>query len=110
RDTMSSSHCFSPTSNHHSVPTRRSSDLQAYPTILGLPQTVLALKTQVNNANTALSQFEKATGLDTTLLASFLDYFTETLEQTWEDRKSTRLNSSHVSISYAVSCFKKKTG
>ena len=57
---------------------------QAYPTILGLPQTVLALETQVNNANTALSQFEKATGLDTTLLASFLDYFTETLEQTWE--------------------------
>src|SRR5699024_12070551 len=25
------------------------------------------------------------------------------------DRKSTRLNSSHVSISYAVFCFKKKT-
>src|SRR5699024_11379001 len=25
------------------------------------------------------------------------------------DRKSTRLNSSHVSISYAVLCFKKKT-
>ena len=57
---------------------------QAYPTILGLPQTVSALKTQVNNANTALSQFGKATGLDITLLASFLDYFTETLEQKWE--------------------------
>src|SRR5690625_2729455 len=26
-----------------------------------------------------------------------------------EDRKSTRLNSSHVAISYAVSCLKKKT-
>src|SRR5437868_9054799 len=26
-----------------------------------------------------------------------------------EDRKSTRLNSSHVSISYAVLCLKKKT-
>src|SRR5207249_7061413 len=26
-----------------------------------------------------------------------------------QDRKSTRLNSSHVSISYAVSCLKKKT-
>src|SRR5437868_7429100 len=26
------------------------------------------------------------------------------------DRKSTRLNSSHVSISYAVFCLKKKTG
>src|SRR5207249_5461012 len=27
----------------------------------------------------------------------------------WGDRKSTRLNSSHVSISYAVFCLKKKT-
>src|SRR5690625_5796834 len=26
-----------------------------------------------------------------------------------EDRKSTRLNSSHVAISYAVSCLKKQT-
>src|SRR5207249_9200495 len=26
----------------------------------------------------------------------------------WPDRKSTRLNSSHVSISYAVFCLKKK--
>src|SRR5699024_12016681 len=29
--------------------------------------------------------------------------------RTVEDRKSTRLNSSHVSISYAVFCSKKKT-
>src|SRR5690606_40736652 len=28
---------------------------------------------------------------------------------TWADRKSTRLNSSHVKISYAVFCLKKKT-
>src|SRR2546427_4101962 len=27
---------------------------------------------------------------------------------TWEDRKSTRLNSSHSQISYAVFCLKKK--
>src|SRR5207253_4478977 len=27
-----------------------------------------------------------------------------------QDRKSTRLNSSHVAISYAVLCLKKKTG
>src|SRR5690349_23857293 len=27
---------------------------------------------------------------------------------TWQDRKSTRLNSSHVEISYAVFCLKKK--
>src|SRR5437899_12934363 len=27
---------------------------------------------------------------------------------TWKDRKSTRLNSSHLGISYAVFCLKKK--
>src|SRR5699024_12105838 len=33
------------------------------------------------------------------------------LDTSWKlgDRKSTRLNSSHVSISYAVFCLKKKT-
>src|SRR3712207_7373414 len=28
--------------------------------------------------------------------------------ETWQDRKSTRLNSSHANISYAVFCLKKK--
>src|SRR5699024_12662735 len=32
------------------------------------------------------------------------------LQKVFEDRKSTRLNSSHVSISYAVFCLKKKHG
>src|SRR3712207_7613336 len=31
------------------------------------------------------------------------------LAETREDRKSTRLNSSHANISYAVFCLKKKT-
>src|SRR5262245_64394724 len=30
------------------------------------------------------------------------------LFQEWQDRKSTRLNSSHLGISYAVFCLKKK--
>src|SRR3712207_8577004 len=29
-------------------------------------------------------------------------------QRAWEDRKSTRLNSSHANISYAVFCLKKK--
>src|SRR5207245_8602044 len=33
---------------------------------------------------------------------------TSTARWRWEDRKSTRLNSSHGSISYAVFCLKKK--
>src|SRR5690625_1754066 len=32
-----------------------------------------------------------------------------TVPAKWADRKSTRLNSSHVAISYAVFCLKKKT-
>src|SRR5439155_24605354 len=32
----------------------------------------------------------------------------EIARELWQDRKSTRLNSSHVAISYAVFCLKKK--
>src|SRR5699024_11262877 len=34
--------------------------------------------------------------------------YTKIANETLKDRKSTRLNSSHVSISYAVFCLKKK--
>src|SRR5690606_41664193 len=33
----------------------------------------------------------------------------ELFDKNYQDRKSTRLNSSHVKISYAVFCLKKKT-
>src|SRR5699024_11505933 len=36
-------------------------------------------------------------------------HWNDQLIQSLRDRKSTRLNSSHVSISYAVFCLKKKT-
>src|SRR3712207_6992607 len=36
------------------------------------------------------------------------DYVLDELESLEEDRKSTRLNSSHANISYAVFCLKKK--
>src|SRR3712207_8121127 len=32
----------------------------------------------------------------------------DVMAQQWKDRKSTRLNSSHANISYAVFCLKKK--
>src|SRR5690349_22294930 len=38
----------------------------------------------------------------------FADQIVRFLEDDLEDRKSTRLNSSHVEISYAVFCLKKK--
>src|SRR5690625_6960426 len=40
---------------------------------------------------------------------TYLDYLRREDPDSWsEDRKSTRLNSSHVAISYAVFCLKKK--
>src|SRR5699024_12015627 len=38
-----------------------------------------------------------------------IEYDNVTVKVEHADRKSTRLNSSHVSISYAVFCLKKKT-
>src|SRR5256885_7571479 len=37
----------------------------------------------------------------------FTPFFCISLPSSWEDRKSTRLNSSHLVISYAVFCLKK---
>src|SRR3712207_8588039 len=37
-----------------------------------------------------------------------VERFAQTLERVCVDRKSTRLNSSHANISYAVFCLKKK--
>src|SRR5699024_12002566 len=41
-------------------------------------------------------------------IISNLEELAQTLFKRWLDRKSTRLNSSHVSISYAVFCLKNK--
>src|SRR6266496_4907180 len=46
-------------------------------------------------------------GMPGWLLVSF-HLIDESGASTWRDRKSTRLNSSHVEISYAVFCLKKK--
>src|SRR3712207_8030724 len=50
-----------------------------------------------------------------TLLKNILGFYScdftsfSILGKNWKDRKSTRLNSSHANISYAVFCLKKKT-
>src|SRR5688500_19712701 len=96
-------HCVS-----HSFPTRRSSDLEGQRAArhLGAAERVVAV-----------GVVERELRLDVALGLSRLDLAvtvgvlgTGVLRQrrARRDRKSTRLNSSHLVISYAVFCLKKK--
>src|SRR5207249_5861033 len=79
----------------HSFPTRRSSDLYDF---TGPPPSPLAeFSTSVEVDDAPLTA-----EVNTILGASNVPLPSNT------DRKSTRLNSSHVSISYAVFCLKKQ--
>src|SRR5699024_11666666 len=101
---------FSSSSLHldlHSFPTRRSSDLLPQAAYLaGLPQSPSAYTPFVNTGG-----LKSEDGLEPGInrMKSVLKrmYDAEFINED-EDRKSTRLNSSHVSISYAVFCLKKK--
>src|SRR5437868_13182624 len=71
----------------HSFPTRRSSDLGRFEEdVVAKKPAVVVIVAGVNDVYQGRSQPPRASS----------------------DRKSTRLNSSHVSISYAVFCLKKK--
>src|SRR5690606_40750583 len=80
-----------------SFPTRRSSDLIVRAKMLDIPvllgSATPALET-LNNAEQGRFRHLR---------------LTHSAVSTQQDRKSTRLNSSHVKISYAVFCLKKKT-
>src|SRR5207244_12374338 len=93
----------------YSFPTRRSSDLGILLTVLiYIPflttsvRTALARLTSSYSSSLALAQRELEDAL-------VLQQLSGKLIQPGEDRKSTRLNSSHQIISYAVFCLKKKT-
>src|SRR5690625_7904323 len=83
-----------------SFPTRRSSDL-AY----CLAGDIISAKTNVP----VMYRFElMGTPTDVTKVREGLDAFWQQHSLKKKDRKSTRLNSSHVAISYAVFCLKNK--
>src|ERR1039458_10663998 len=67
---------------------------------------------QANDALAALERlqgFYQSTGRRVSLLAGISEYCEASAKLGgYTDRKSTRLNSSHLGISYAVFCFKKK--
>src|SRR5699024_12277081 len=77
----------------HSFPTRRSSDL--------------ALQRMATGSHQTLRIKEGDLVYITTTPTIAMETY---VAKTEEDRKSTRLNSSHVSSSYAVFCLKKKIG
>src|SRR5690606_41942048 len=81
----------------HSFPTRRSSDLQGGPD----PLARLSWRDEIDRVRRALSTLPDRQ--QQVLLLTRVEGMS-----TREDRKSTRLNSSHVKISYAVFCLKKK--
>src|SRR5699024_11897032 len=83
----------------HSFPTRRSSDLPTDALTFNqhhIPLRVTLFGLQRSPKSSVTTTDHKQVGFDVAV-------------QTRRDRKSSRLNSSHVSISYAVFCLKKKT-
>src|SRR5437868_11303250 len=99
--------------------------IRPHPTSTLFPYTTLfrsrsyAVMGRYDDAVKAFAQAAERTPRDPQLLADFADVLAmarggklagepERLVDL-ADRKSTRLNSSHVSISYAVFCLKKKT-
>src|SRR5207302_8771137 len=79
----------------HSFPTRRSSDLEQ-------------ARSLIQQAD-ALGEPPEDPLLVFSVLYAFWVEDREHQQRIFGDRKSTRLNSSHVKISYAVFCLKKKT-
>src|SRR5688500_19789636 len=83
----------------HSFPTRRSSDLSRLPRLT--PEQRRAAAGQFERANQVLAKGDFDYALPLLLNCCVIDPGNP-------DRKSTRLNSSHLVISYAVFCLKKK--
>src|SRR5690606_39471202 len=84
----------------HSFPTRRSSDLWLLAAGVGRPDRF---------APPVVVQLVDAIDEDEARLGVVVGGDHDHVPQMTRDRKSTRLNSSHVKISYAVFCLKKKT-
>src|SRR5438445_8532828 len=86
--------CYGDHRDLHSFPTRRSSDLAV------LVDAVRALVREQERRQ--IESLLEQDGLDERGIGQLLQ------EAENRDRKSTRLNSSHANISYAVFCLKKK--
>src|SRR5690606_41918526 len=90
----------------HSFPTRRSSDLGASAKPNGPSINIHTIDKNNGTSTMKMSIPLQLANAPNTVKAP--ESQVKTLPITWKDRKSTRLNSSHVKISYAVFCLKKK--
>src|SRR5207245_10362990 len=97
-----------PTHHLHSFPTRRSSDLLTVTRIQILPRALIHAYV-FTSATRQSSQLIIPIVTRPTWKRSSTALMCCPLCSQDRDRKSTRLNSSHGSISYAVFCLKKKT-
>src|SRR5699024_12287466 len=101
-------HASSDTPTPPSFPTRRSSDLAAatarYNELSSQTKAAEKRMTEIAVLRTHIINYAKTREV-------YVAYRKAGYSKKFRaDRKSTRLNSSHVSISYAVFCLKKKTG
>src|SRR5690606_40459468 len=102
-------HCCAVLGYRHSFPTRRSSDLGLFIAALA-PAIVQALGARYAAGDTDSLLMRTAVWLVGRDGELGIGYGPILASMGWLlDRKSTRLNSSHVKISYAVFCLKKKT-
>src|SRR5690606_40826468 len=96
----------SPNHRHlHSFPTRRSSDLPPPPARVEVRDNKIEIREKI--------QFDHAKATIKEESHDLLNEIVDVIKKNphikkISDRKSTRLNSSHVKISYAVFCLKKK--
>src|SRR5690606_41465698 len=101
---------FSDPRDAHSIPTRRSSDLYDADMHTFYPDAIREIATLTAQAFGCTAEVAITEGYP--VLVNHAD----AVKRMWavgrevmKDRKSTRLNSSHVKSSYAVFCLKKKT-
>src|SRR5690349_23765149 len=87
----------------HSFPTRRSSDLA-----LSQNNGQLAISWKTARGNRLMLTWEERGSLHPVPTKRGSGFGMQLIDKGIRDRKSTRLNSSHVEISYAVFCLKKK--
>src|SRR5262245_57738563 len=110
---MPSSACHVAIRNLSTFPTRRSSDLAAYNpghypddwliVPATWPKSVVIEFTDVN-----IYSWQVDTPASLIVRPLIPDIIAAWYTDNWEDRKSTRLNSSHLGISYAVFCLSRR--